>query len=126
MGKSSLANILLGKPPGGRWCPDCPFYVCDDGRTLCTQSNQIEVGVYGGNSKKYAKVAIADTPGYGTDLNEDQRRMKSMSDSFINDIQYANVVLLALNGKDDFIDPSTLFLLEYVLCIYFSILDKNF
>lgn len=56
VGKSSLANVLLGEQPD---CTNCTFPVCPGGDS-CTKETSYAVGSWVGEGARYT---IVDTPG---------------------------------------------------------------
>ncbi len=64
MGKSSLANVILGCQPD---IDDCLFEVCS-GANSCTKETSYGIGNFIGTGEP---VTIVDTPGFGDSDNDD-------------------------------------------------------
>merc|ERR1711884_555204 len=65
VGKSSLANVLIGQPPD---CDNCTFAVCPGGDS-CTKETKYAIGNWTGNAS--LEFTIVDTPGFGDSDGED-------------------------------------------------------
>ena len=64
MGKSSLANVLLGESPD---CKNCTFPVCP-GADSCTKETKYAAGNW---LLDGAPFTVVDTPGFGDSDNDD-------------------------------------------------------
>ena len=65
VGKSSMANVLLGQAPD---CDNCTFAVCQGGDS-CTKETKYAVGNWTGDAT--LGFTIVDTPGFGDSDGED-------------------------------------------------------
>ena len=99
VGKSSLANTLIGSQPGPQCNPECPFPVCTHNTNLCTLRSKAESGNYIRNVS-YPNFTVIDTPGISSGVNF-ERKMDDMIRFFEVEIRSANGFLLLLNGKSD-------------------------
>ena len=64
VGKSSLANVLIGEDPT---CQNCTFPVCS-GADSCTKDTSFAVGPWLGAGPSFT---VVDTPGFGDSDQED-------------------------------------------------------
>ena len=94
VGKSSLANVLIGQPPD---CDNCTFTVCGD--DVCTKETKYAVGKWKGNADQ--EFTIVDTPGFGDSDMDDNMLIDEMVDTFKNYLKTANGFLLVFHGNDD-------------------------
>ena len=101
VGKSSLANVLLGQPPD---CDDCTFAVCPGGDS-CTKETKYAVGKWTGIEDQ--EFTIVDTPGFGDSDGEDNMLINEMVDTLKNVIKTANGFLLVFNGAEDRFDEGS-------------------
>ena len=101
VGKSSLANVLIGQPPD---CDDCTFAVCPGGSS-CTKETKYAVGKWTGIEDK--EFTIVDTPGFGDSEGDDNMLINEMVDTLKNVIKTANGFLLVFNGAVDRFDEGS-------------------
>ena len=74
VGKSSLANALLGHDPKS---PDgCLFPVCPDSPFVCTNQTTVGTGSWLGTDEPFT---VTDTPGFGVSSERDRSLMQEMS-----------------------------------------------
>ena len=99
VGKSSLANVLLGNPPD---CDDCLFPVCP-GSKSCTKSTSYGTGQFNGNG---FPVTVVDTPGFGDSDNDNSILIDEMVHFLKDTVKTTNTFLLLFNGQQDRIDKS--------------------
>ena len=104
VGKSSLANVLIGQLPD---CDDCPFVVCPENE-LCTKETKYAVGKWIGNADQ--ELTIVDTPGFQFDdyyISENNIMINEMVDTFKDYLKTTNGFLLLYNGIDDRFDEGS-------------------
>ena len=101
VGKSSLANVLIGQPPD---CDNCTFAVCS-GTDSCTKETKYAVGNWIGNANQ--EFTIVDTPGFGDSDGEDNMLINEMVDTLKNVVKTANGFLLVFKGTDERFDEGT-------------------
>ena len=101
VGKSSLANVLLGEPPD---CDNCTFTVCS-GTNSCTKETKYAVGNWTGTADQ--EFTIVDTPGFGDSDGEDNMLINEMVDTLKNVVKTANGFLLVFKGTDERFDEGT-------------------
>ena len=95
VGKSSMANVLLGQAPD---CDNCTFAVCQGGDS-CTKETKYAVGNWTGDAT--LGFTIVDTPGFGDSDGEDNILIAEMVDTLKNVVKTANGFLLVFNGAVD-------------------------
>jgi len=93
-GKSSLADALLGCDPKGE-DGECLFATCG-GLDSCTNSTKIGVGQWLGNK---SLVTIIDTPGFDDSEGRDSELIEEMMNVLNLDLQYANVIVFAVDSE---------------------------
>ena len=101
VGKSSMANVLLGQAPD---CDNCTFAVCQGGDS-CTKETKYAVGNWTGNAT--LGFTIVDTPGFGDSDGEDNILIAEMVDTLKNVVKTANGFLLVFNGAVDRFDEGS-------------------
>ena len=97
VGKSSLANVLIGQVPD---CDNCTFAVC--GNEACTKKTKYAVGKWIGNTDQ--ELTIVDTPGFEFGYNyisENNIMINEMVETFKDYLKTTNGFLLLYNGIDD-------------------------
>merc|ERR1711962_1951648 len=99
VGKSTLANVLLGESPD---CKNCTFPVCDD-HNSCTKETSYGTGPWKGSGVVFT---VVDTPGFGDSDNEDTELIDEMMGALHTTIKGANGIILLLNGEDERFDAS--------------------
>ena len=100
VGKSSLANVLIGQPPD---CDNCTFTVCGD--DVCTKETKYAVGKWKGNADQ--EFTTVDTPGFGDSDGEDNMLINEMVDTLKNVVKTANGFLLVFKGTDERFNEGT-------------------
>jgi len=94
VGKSSLANVLLGCDPNDKdGCGN--FEVCHD-MDSCTKETSYGVGRWLGRG---SNVTVVDTPGFGDSDSEEEMLIEEMIDFLSNTIDHADTILLLLDGR---------------------------
>jgi len=91
VGKSSLANALLGCGPKE---DGCLFNVCDR-KESCTTDTTMGIGPWLGDG---ADTTIVDNPGFGESSAEDIQTILKIKSFFNTNLKEGNVVLLAMDG----------------------------
>lgn len=96
VGKSSLANVLLGRDRNyqdlqGRGC-----FTVGGGIDPVTTATCAEKGQYLGNG---SRVTIIDTPGFGDDLEHEEETIDELVDVLKNQIKWVHVFVLTFNGE---------------------------
>jgi len=94
VGKSSIANVLLGEPYD---CENCTFPVCPGGKS-CTKATKYAIGKWLGEGSNFT---VVDTPGYGDSDNDDSKLMDEMVDALKENISTTNGFLLMFKGDDE-------------------------
>jgi len=100
VGKSSLANVLIGESPD---CTNCTFPICD-GSDSCTKETNYAEAPWLGNGSPFT---IVDTPGFGDSDGEDNELIDEMVDALKNQINTTNVFLLSFNAQDERMNTAT-------------------
>ena len=101
VGKSSLANVLIGQPPD---CDNCTFAVCSGGDS-CTKNTTYAIGNWTGIADQ--EFTIVDTPGFGDSDGQDNMLINEMVDTLKNVIKTTNGFLLVFKGDDERFDEKT-------------------
>merc|ERR1712096_63859 len=99
VGKSSLANVLIGESPD---CDNCTFPVCPGGDS-CTKETSYGVGSWLGN---FSSFTVIDTPGFGDSDNEDDVLLDEMITVLKDIIKTANGFIILFNGQSERFDAS--------------------
>ena len=99
VGKSSVANVLLGCEPDSE---DCLFEVCN-GVDSCTKETTYGVGSFLGTG---IPVTVVDTPGFGDSDHDDSELIDQMVGFLKNTVNTTNVFLLSFNGEVDRLDTA--------------------
>jgi len=100
VGKSTLANVLLGLSPESQeeGCADCLFPACVGGKS-CTNTTNFGVGRWLGNESG-SLFTIIDTPGFGDSENNDDQLITEMVEALKDNIGETNLFLLSFNAED--------------------------
>jgi len=99
VGKSSLANVLLGEEPD---CKNCTFPVCPGGDS-CTKNTSYAVGKFVGDQSSFT---IVDTPGFGDSDNDDNALLDEMIAAFEEVIKTTNGFVMLFNGQTERFDAN--------------------
>ena len=99
VGKSTLANVLLGEDLN---CLNCTFPICT-GHDSCTKETKYATGKWLGTG---ANFTIVDTPGFGDSDNDDNLLIDEMMDTLKNTIEGANTIMLLVDGSEERFDAS--------------------
>jgi len=106
VGKSSLANVLVGRPEnyqGGNFTDGC-FKVSSRGPV--TLSTCVDTGHWLGNMTGTLgpRFTIVDTPGFGGDIMEENRHVEEMVNMFKYDLKHVHVFLILFRQTDNRLD----------------------
>jgi len=97
VGKSSVANVLLGESPD---CKDCTFPICD-GAKSCTNETKYAEGKWLGRDLPFT---VVDTPGFGDSEGRDDQFIDEMVDVLVHHVNTTNVFLLTFNAQEPRLD----------------------
>lgn len=104
VGKSSLANVLLGRDKNyqGHNFTDGCFKVSGlkHNETSSTKRPCFDQGYYLGNPD-FPKVTIVDTPGFGNDLKEEEETIESLVTILRDRIKFVHVFIIAFKEQDN-------------------------
>ena len=105
VGKSTLANVLIGKdkdcPDGDYNCFGTPAYA---GLTIYTRELEAKEGKFIGDPNR--PVSLIDTPGFGYGRldNEKKTAIDNMLNRLMDDIKWVHVFIIAINEQQDRLD----------------------
>ena len=91
VGKSTLANVLLGQPFD---CKNCTFPVCDN-MDSCTKNTKYATGSWLGQGMNFT---VVDTPGFGDSDQDDDVLIDEMMTTLKNAVKSANTLMLLIKG----------------------------
>jgi len=97
VGKSSVANVLLGESPD---CKNCTFPICD-GSDSCTNETKYAEGKWLGFDEPFT---VVDTPGFGDSEGRDNQFIDEMVDVLVHHVNTTNVFLLTFNAAEPRLD----------------------
>jgi len=99
VGKSSLGNVLLGRPhnfvdenPDGSNC-----FVTGHSVDATTKDTCAKAGRWAGDSGK--PVTIIDTPGLGDEVEADRETVEQLVDKLKDEIKHVNAFVILFNGQ---------------------------
>ena len=92
VGKSSLANVLIGCDP---LADGCTFPV-GRGYTYTTRETKIGTGKWLGTGQE---ITVVDTPGFGDSSGRDILLIQEMTDVLNNQLGYTNTIMLVLEAN---------------------------
>eukprot|EP00092_Neocalanus_flemingeri_P013563 GFUD01014626.1.p1 GENE.GFUD01014626.1~~GFUD01014626.1.p1 ORF type:complete len:373 (+),score=85.09 GFUD01014626.1:55-1173(+) len=101
VGKSSLANVLVGRPHnygGGIFRKGC--FKVQSGSEAVTKATCADKANWLGNSSA-PRFTVVDTPGFGEDIREENVHVKNMVNRFKNDLQYVHVFVILFKQTDN-------------------------
>ena len=101
-GKSSLANILLGKGLKHPGLQNGCFKVggSENGGNVVTTDTCAEEAHWLGKATN-PKVTVIDTPGFGDKLEEEEKTINGLTTFLKDEIKYANTFVIAMKGDDN-------------------------
>jgi len=111
VGKSSLANALLGCDPTS--LVQCDFTVCDE-YDSCTKSTSHAVGQWIGSGSEFT---VIDTPGFGDSDGNDEALLDDMMEK-LAEIDYANTIVLLLDGSEKRFEQGLQYMLKRITIIF--------
>merc|ERR1719167_1417634 len=100
VGKSSLANVLIGASPD---CENCTFPICD-GSDSCTKETSYAEANWLGDGDPFT---VVDTPGFGDSDDEENELINEMVDALKHQINTTNVFLLSFNAEEERMNSAT-------------------
>ena len=105
VGKSSLANVLLGRSriaQGGGHTGGCfKVHGLDHEQTSTTKETCYDTGYYLGKSKTEngSEVTVIDTPGFGNDIVEEEQTIKNLVDTLKDEIKWIHAFVICFNEQ---------------------------
>ena len=118
VGKSTLANVLLGLSPD---CTNCTFPVCH-GHDSCTKETKFAMGEWLGRG---ALFTIVDTPGFGDSNNDDNELIDEMIRVLNDVVESANAIILLFNGAEERFDSSLQQMIREMKALFSKAFWKN-
>ena len=102
VGKSSLANILLGRDKNfnGTGFREGCFRVSPKFTSGVTKATCADTGHWLGDLAS-PLVTVVDTPGFGSDLIQEQQTIENLVETLKNDIQYVHAFVIAFKQSDN-------------------------
>merc|ERR1711962_1105216 len=114
VGKSSLANALLGcDPTSSDECIHSDFLVCPE-LDSCTKNTSHAVGQRIGSGPEFT---VIDTPGFGDTDGEDEALLDDMMEK-LAEIDYANTIVLLLDGSQKRFDQGIEAMLKRITIVF--------
>jgi len=99
-GKSSLANVLLGRPHDFKAENDfdgSQCFVAGEGTQGVTRNTCAETGRWDGDDEK--PVTVIDTPGFGDDVESDRETVEQLVKFLKEEIKQVNAFVILFNGQ---------------------------
>jgi len=102
VGKSSLANILLGRDKNfnGTGFREGCFKVSPKFTSGVTKATCADTGHWLGDLTR-PRVTVIDTPGFGSDLVQEQQTIESLVETLKDDIKYVHTFVIAFKQSDN-------------------------
>ena len=102
VGKSSLANILLGRDKNfnGTGFREGCFQVSPKFTSGVTKATCADTGHWMGDLAS-PMVTVIDTPGFGSDLVQEQKTIENLVETLKNDIKYVHTFVIAFKQSDN-------------------------
>ena len=102
VGKSSLANVLLGRDKNynGRGFHNGCFQVSPKFASGITKATCADQAPWRGDSS-YQNVTIIDTPGFGSEVVKEQETIRGLINILKNEIQWVHVFVIAFKQNDN-------------------------
>ena len=117
VGKSSLANVLLGRSriaQGEGHTGGCfKVHGLDHEQTSTTKETCYDTGYYLGKTDNGSKVTVIDTPGFGNDIVEEEKTIKSLVDTLKDEIVWIHAFVICFNEQTPRLSHSLRYLLTY-------------
>ena len=123
-GKSSLANSLLGRDPqydGAGFDGGCFKVGWGDGQVITTETCH-DTGYWLNDSSK-PKVTILDTPGFGDNMESEEKTIQGLVNVLKTDIKFIHAFVITFNGKKP---PRLTRELRVMLSIFEKMFGENF
>ena len=100
-GKSSLANILLGKGLNHPGLQNGCFKRggSETGGSVVTTETCADEAHWLGNATNH-RVTVIDTPGFGDNLEKEEKTIEGLAKVLKNEIKYVNTFVIAFKGDD--------------------------
>jgi len=102
VGKSSLANVLLGRPrnyQGGDFQSGC--FKVQAGLESVTKKTCADRGYWLGEYAKGESFTVIDTPGFGDKLNQTEKTIEDLVETLRDDVKYVHVFIIAFKEEDN-------------------------
>ena len=102
VGKSSLANILLGRDKNfnGTGFREGCFQVSPKFTSGVTKATCADTGHWLGDLTS-PRVTVIDTPGFGSDLVQEQQTIENLVETLKDDIKYVHTFVIAFKQSDN-------------------------
>ena len=102
VGKSSLANVLLGRDKNfnGTGFLDGCFHVSPKFTSGVTKATCADTGHWVGDLDNPI-VTVIDTPGFGSNLVQEQKTIESLVETLKNDIKFIHTFVIAFKQSDN-------------------------
>ena len=92
VGKSTLANVLIGQSPD---CKNCTFPICT-GMDSCTKETKYATGNWLGQGIEFT---VVDTPGFGDSDKDENTLIDEMTQVLKDNVKGANALMLLINSE---------------------------
>ena len=124
VGKSSLANVLLGRDPqyNGMGHEHGCFKVSWGNGKVVTTKTCYDIGRWLGHQKQ-PEITIIDTPGFGDKDKEENNTISNLVDFLKNKILFVHVFVIAVNGQET---PRFTNAMQSMLSIFTQIFGDKF
>jgi len=102
VGKSSLANVLLGRPrnyQGGEFQAGC--FKVQAGLESVTKRTCADRGYWLGDYALGESFTVIDTPGFGDNLNQTEKTIDNLVETLRDSVKYVHVFIIAFKEDDN-------------------------